>query len=120
MITGEQLVDKIRELGKRYPDGKYVKEDGECRYTLGSVAKGPIRCGCIVGQAIVELDPSLVDVLRDADCKFSIDAPGICTKVSIVLTNVQKSWLRKVQNEQDQGETWSDAIATADRTYPLT
>jgi hypothetical protein len=134
MIKTEDLVQKVRELAENNPTNTYEdRKDFKrwsqgCSYTKGECSNGTV--GCIMGQAILVLDP---------DYKFDDDQESICgiilsdseiTKLEHLRFNPagvrylssriiksrdgDKNWLTKVQEGQDDGCTWSTAVFNAD------
>lgn len=122
MFTVEQVIGKVRELAEEYPNAVYQQVNcGGCCYTIGNVKDGP-GCGCIFGQAIKALGGELHETYNNIDCKYILkgftDIPRagylLYEKFNLKLSISQESWCNKVQMMQDDGKTWSQAVAYAD------
>ncbi len=115
------IVEKVREKAKLYPDNVYTApEDGETNHSLGtpycSYFNGDNSAceakGCIFGQVLTELG-----------CEFE-DSGDIFTVLYKLYgdpqTELEKSmvaWCGCVQRQQDKQKTWSEAVKFADSYY---
>jgi hypothetical protein len=119
--TLSELVAQVRRLAADRPDNVYQPElvgaGHRCSYLDGRCTDGTL--GCLVGQAFRaagltadELQPvnrlaiceALEHLLRqDIDC----------------LQGAHIAWLMSVQNAQDEGARWREAIEVADREVLL-
>lgn len=107
MITVEQIIEEVKRLGRENPNAKYTEDD--CCYLYGDNGTG--QCGCIMGVAIMNLDPSLKPTLEEADLvPWGLDIHGVLGLIGVKSTFDQVGWLINVQSFQDAGETWGTAI----------
>lgn len=112
------LEQAVRKLAADSPDTLYCKPDDSifCSYSKGACTNGSV--GCIMGQALVRC--GLGTTLALAQKWGSInnfvlfitntDLEKLPTPVVLTIR-----WLQEVQTQQDQGRTWRDAVALADR-----
>lgn len=117
MINVTDLVNKVRALAAENPDLVYpsVGPTGRCYYlTSGRPNDVP---GCIMGQALIALDPELRPVLERADEDQDL-IRGILDKTlgsKVVQDNsLDVDWLALVQAKQDKAMSWGKAVAYAD------
>lgn len=104
-----RLRDEVYKLAAEQPDYIYADPDNNgCYYSYASGQKdGP---GCIVGQAMYRMGVCV----RNLDEKYESDSATIC---SILLhyapkcSNVDRIFLSTVQNAQDSGRSWEEAVA---------
>lgn len=113
-ITAEQLVQKVREQAQAHPDKVYAKDPSVTTGVVCAYAHSS-EPGCIIGWALHDLgwslddlrtldlgeDTGIVDVIRTGEI------PGIDQGDDEV------EWLSEVQNYQDKGKPWGDAVAQA-------
>lgn len=105
-FTEKDVLNKVIEIGKRFPDYTYCPpkgESGTCRYTNGANGQG-----CIVGQALRALGvPYAVLAEYDREYKYGVPASHVlmklidedpCSDISIRLDRIQK--------RQDYGLSW--------------
>lgn len=126
-VNVAQLADAVRQAALDNPDKIYERlNGGGCKYTheIG----GEMVPGCIVGQGIFDLTGRLVDQdtlgmsVNSSSWKVALcatdgeaDMFGDATPSRDPLTRYLVSWLRAVQGKQDDGKTWGDSVAYADR-----
>lgn len=132
MKTLLDLVDAIRKLGANYPDATYNNPD--CRYDSGEVLRGPhtvctvASCqghaviGCIVGQgaALIGIDAEVLEANgEDGYGEFLEDL----YRRELVDTYDAPAggwdWIGEVQQIQDSGKPWGEAVQRADERHPL-
>ena len=114
-ITIKALMDKVRELAEARPDFNYRKQDEfnesvGCSY-LGLGTNHPDRGeGCIMGQALAALGVSR-ETLEECEGD-TID--GLITRGTVPVEGPVDGkdlyWLNVVQDSQDKGYTWGEAI----------
>lgn len=104
MLTVERIIEEVRRLAALHPDAVYEKEH-VCSYTTGKAADG---VGCLVGQAILSIDPNLRDTLASHN---SETINGLLPVLGLERSN----WLTDVQRAQDRRKPWKDAVALADK-----
>lgn len=126
MITLQQVIDKVRELAKERPEFVYRDQPGaggdECSYTSANVGSDEGE-GCIVGQALMRcgLSRETLEDLQDGTAigirEFLLMLDEYVEQTS-GLSDPRARWLVKVQNNQDTGSTWADAVWQADWEAP--
>lgn len=126
-ITVAELADAVRQAALCNPDKIYERPGTTgCKYTHEIDDK--MVPGCIVGQGVFDLTGKVVDQGR-----FGVAVDGSAWKLALGATSGEKdlygeaitlqdpltkylvTWLRSVQSQQDDGETWGDAVAYADK-----
>jgi len=105
---------EIRRLATEFPDATYastVLPDGtqRCYYDRGEVRNGPPEEGCIMGHAARNVLPQfyaqdLVDGSEEAAIGSMIAEQG----------SENVDFFLYVQENQDSGLTWSEAVTKAD------
>jgi hypothetical protein len=104
IITAEMLEAKVREIATANPD--YIYDTIiDCKYTTPNN-------GCLIGQALVSLEPELLPVLQEIDAHRMVGIDVLPEKLPMKLT-ISK-WLCRVQSAQDTGLCWSKCVKRAD------
>lgn len=117
-ITGKELIEAVRGLADENPDFMYQPFNSRCYYTKGRNDTP----GCIIGQALLKLDPGLEIELTNTDREGII--PGVSDLIDALQIEAHKPdriWLEVVQGRQDLGSNWGKAVAYADtflKDYP--
>jgi hypothetical protein len=107
MITAEVLETKVREIATANPDYVYdYSIIGRCYYTKPNG-------GCLIGQALVALEPELLPVLQELDERGCPQVNRLPLKMPLAL-NITR-WIVDVQQSQDDGRPWSKCIEFADK-----
>lgn len=108
MLNSKTILDNVVTLIKKYPEAKYFPPGGKlgaCFNNRGKVVDGPKEEGCIIGQACrmsgVTLEDGEGGVLSAYNRREFQDENGI------------RFILRRVQERQDSGYTWKEALETA-------
>lgn len=115
MITGKKVVKRVREIAKENPDFIYTDQganDSECSYLGRSMSEPNVGQGCIVGQALLDLG-----VTREEMVEAEIEGvPGyeVLEYLGIESKFKHNIFLDYVQESQDDGETWKEAVEYAD------
>ncbi len=125
-LDPKDLVTAVRGIIKESaPEAKYTK----WVTVEGAQGGDPISCqytptphntkGCLIGAAFREVGilPDSLDHLGVSDVRSVFRkadrAVGVPTRDSEAI-----AWLSVVQEQQDNGTTWADAVLTADNNYP--
>lgn len=111
----DSLVIEVRRLAREYPDAVYGTGDA-CYYTKGEVDLGPPGVeGCIMGQALRNLDVNMQDLLYGPEDGAYIDE--ILERLDWLDDTDDETlvWLRAVQKAQDLAARWEFAVNEADR-----
>lgn len=94
----------LREFGENY---RYTVAPSEsCRYVEYDADNEP-HPSCLVAQIAVRLGNSLTDLLS-AEGQSAVVLEDMFDKRA-------RAWLETAQTAQDDGHTWGDAVARADR-----
>lgn len=120
-----QIIKAVAEVAEGRPDFDYARQDGrtvnhQCSYLHDGVTmKGE---GCIVGQALIKTFPGAKEKLEEIE--FGGPSPSIRTLSEMMVTDWFKgitepevNWLAAVQDGQDNGRTWAQAVAVADDAF---
>lgn len=107
-FTEQDVLNKIVEIGNRFPDYVYKHKQGEliCQYTDGADGQG-----CIVGQALRAMGVPY-DMLK----RYDQDDIGIAASHvlrNLLGRNLDRSVLNTInliQQNQDDGMPWGQAI----------
>jgi hypothetical protein len=114
----KQLVARVRDLAARYPDAVYKGERGlfGCSYVAGRVDNGPDSCGCLLGQA-AQPGTRLHTAMQERSAR---GIGSMCAGLgAVAVMTLDVEWLHTVQNFQDAGKTWGNAVVIADKIKPL-
>jgi hypothetical protein len=110
-FSTEKLIQAVRALAEKSPDNVYRAEPGTtggggCRYASGGCQDG--SKGCLIGQAfgICGIDPS------DLDAQYP-EGAGVEEVLAAcpIHTWRDTEWLEWVQDLQDTGATWHEAVS---------
>lgn len=119
-ITGEQIIQAVRDLAAERPDAVYrANGSGTCFYTRNGRSG---EMGCIVGQALIRVDPAVRSILEwlddqsDIPCAFAL-FDNLYIKGRYSITPAQREWLYMAQAEQDRASPWSGAVEYADEAH---
>ena len=129
----KKWVASVRDGADAYPDAQYLDSDdgygGECLYFKGVVRNGPDNEGCIIGQFVVplwrddDIDwlhsqenawggyglDAVLDDVDQLDIRFDTDNNEEYEAFTIL-----RDWLVAVQQNQDTGHKWGEAVRKAD------
>lgn len=119
VVTTADLIVEVRKIAEAEPDYVYGDEDDRsgCSYftdRFGTTKGNP----CIVGKALrnLEVDTSILrrrEAYSHSDRIAFALVEGFVPVVSTVI--VERDWLNSVQDYQDVGLSWSEAVKNADR-----
>jgi hypothetical protein len=113
-VLGDQLISLVRRKAQDNPDFVYTPPmglGGDCNYMHED---GP---GCIIGHALA--GAGLIDRLFAFNPGNAETVMTLNESLELGLHPTEVTWLRAVQAWQDTSSTWSRAVETADRLYPL-
>lgn len=116
-FTVPQLIVEIRRLAQKYPRQRYQSpgpEGSGCKYTTGKNTPG-----CIIGQAMCNLDPAIKKFLAVQDAGACPSISSILSELNLDRTYHEGVWLTEVQHFQDHNTTWKWAIDKADERVKL-
>lgn len=80
-----------------------------CYYT-----KGVNTPGCIIGQALIKVDPTLKPRLKLIDKTTTVGAGALVRMLGLNLSEDFKRWLSWLQFYQDHKNDWATALKKAD------
>jgi hypothetical protein len=110
--TATAIIRAIREVAEEQPDHVYQKpsEHGICHYVDKNSVVHP---GCLVGHGLWR--NHLIDAsLYGDDEKNGSGVANLLQELDIHTTFLQKFWLTNVQELQDFGNTWGEAVRRVD------
>jgi hypothetical protein len=127
-ITMNDIIKQVRIVAAERPEHVYEKPDGEngsCHYFYDGAPS------CIIGHAFHSLGVNVNQLARVNPGPFKNDVmPVDVAVVSLGLVKgdvnpevmdaypaeqeTEVEWLKEVQHNQDEGESWGDAVAHAD------
>ena len=113
-MNATNIVNEVVRLTTEYPDTvyKYVDNMG-CKYTLGSECIED-KTGCLIGVAIQKSYPKLTEALEELDSKPEcLGVINVMNYLGIEYNDKQKYFLSSIQQLQDTGNTWGDALKIA-------
>ncbi|QFG25428.1 hypothetical protein [Actinomadura sp. WMMB 499] len=116
-ITFKDIENEVRRLVNENPDYKYpAPYDGLCTYNAvesegedGTEAKP----ACLFGQAFTNLGSPIPDKHEGQFIQTVLGVLGINS------TRAERCWAGAVQDKQDNSRRWREAVAFADRIYPI-
>lgn len=120
-----KLNNEVVRLATIYPDATYTKINEDfakacglpgCCYSMGNIVNGPDTPGCIIGQAFRNVFPDKFKEISDRELGESQYNERNCGSVMSLLrfpTGAIADFLRKVQNNQDGGNSWGACIKLA-------
>lgn len=122
-VTKEhRIIREVRRLAAENPD--FVYAPPMALYLNGEWAKGDAckyvhdgRGSCIFGQAMMNTGDITADVIEPLEGGGICD---VCDTLQLGLRDEEMAWARIVQQAQDVGIPWGDAIAEADQLMELT
>ena len=136
----KKVLVEIERLAAEYPGAIYVRPHGfrECSYVVGGFTgegKLPTTCGCIVGQAIRNVDPKIsawleqpeFSTMKAVDMFWGLleehfamsyaedEAPDHTQLMRAQMIDL----IERVQANQDAGHSWMNAIDYTKSFYDL-
>lgn len=115
------IIAEVRKIAKERPD-VYYNPDGMCKYSSGECSDGSI--GCIFGQAFTNLgiDAKKFDKYPVPHHTSINGSTTYVPSIDHILRNefnckevLELEWCGTVQNGQDGGLSWKEAVLEADR-----
>lgn len=106
----KELKAEVIRLCTEYPDAVYM---GRCSYYTGDVENGPPgRCGCIVGQALHNIDWCEVLTKRaDEGIMYVLEAHGF-------EPSSDGLFIQQIQIRQDGQVPWGECLLKARKMFP--
>lgn len=99
----------VRKLVADCPDCVYDAKDGPCRYASGQCSNNSV--GCIIGQALAIMGHD-VKLLDSEDLVLS--AGAALNELSAGFSIGLRDWATGIQDKQDNGHPWAEALSYAD------
>ena len=115
-FTGEDLLNKVKELGNRHPDYVYIQPRGlrTCSYVRGESALPDGTEGCIMGVALRELGMTAEELQTNEETEddefLGISVSDMLDKLNITASEETLKTLNTIQNAQDAGMDWDVAV----------
>lgn len=111
-LSDQEVIATLMLLAGQHPDRVYEKpEDGDrCLYFHGD------EPGCIIGHLMSEHGVRASDLTDQSSCGYAgatINGDGIgglCDAGRLQVSARAADLMARVQDRQDQGETWFDAV----------
>lgn len=104
---GQKIIAEVRKVAADKPGYVYPQINGNCNYVRNG------QPSCIVGQALWNVglinSESTIDDYGDSAIKNVVALEDWPLEVGEV------NWLTEVQDKQDNGLEWGDAVSRADR-----
>lgn len=122
----DALIAAVRKNAEENPDYVYASEGyGDCFYEINDAPS------CLIGHGFFDLGFQ-VDVLKEFDNPTAVpgkdnSSVGAVLEFHFGITGTDEynepeddrvGWLYTVQTYQDVGNSWAEAVATADERYP--
>ena len=112
------LTTEVERLANLYPNAVYKRESvgTSCKYTRGEVINSDngevVGCGCIIGQAILNLYPGLRDQLESVDRFAALSVTDLLYRLTYTNAESQADidYLMEIQNKQDREASWGECI----------
>lgn len=128
-FTPEDVVAKVRSLAAARPDfvyepPTYVNPNTpgpSCHYVHVQTTEDGVYLtgGCIVGQALIALGMDSADLHEYDNGSGANGSTVVIEQIGSVENRKALYWLDRVQNRQDNGGTWAEAVEEADADHPL-
>lgn len=114
MSITRQLIKHVRDLAEENPTFVYQEpgEYGICMYQHDGVP------ACIIGQAFTRTGTPIEMLIEWDKLTGGKSVSDIAVDHGITSPRV-RGWLARVQQGQDHGKTWRDAVRAADTQHPL-
>lgn len=119
-FTSKDVLDKVIEIGNRFPDFVYTDQGDShtCSYIHAGFRdpdeENPLDFvpgrGCIVGQALLDLGVT-VDDLEELDNGVYSAAGVLGRLIGFGADDDIIEALNEIQNRQDLGKSWGEAVA---------
>jgi hypothetical protein len=121
MITQYDVVQEVRKIAAERPDFIYRKpqyksngvlvDSASCMYINSPEGEEPIP-GCIFGHALLNLGVEPDRIRKYEGAIASSIVRNLLREATVDVLNAD--WMNKVQDAQDDGVAWGDAVASAD------
>lgn len=120
-MTENKIVGTVRVLAEENPHFEYTGQGQEfvanCSYAYDSIGSGKGQ-GCIIGQALVKAGSTTIAELASVESRGSAlsatDLADLRPDWFGPLRAIERLWIDWVQEEQDGGKTWQEAVEVAD------
>jgi len=122
-FTVTDVVAKIRSLAAARPEFTYDPPENlpvsgpTCHYVHETNAE--LVGGCIVGKALLSLGVDAVTLHEYDGGTGANGSTVIIETLGEVIDRPSLDWIDSVQNQQDNGKEWQQAVDYADANYPL-
>ena len=108
MIKVSEVAKEVRRLADTFPNFQYVPPGPSCKYL--EEKDGEKVGSCIVGQALVNLGLD-----KDELSKYEGESGYMVLSETCEVDGMnQLEWVDTVQDHQDYGRVWGEAIKAAD------
>lgn len=115
MNDAAEIIQHVREIAQENPLFVYeITDEGEHSCVYRNQDGSP---SCIIGKAMDRA--GVLPPLKKISLDNTSQVEQVLDAWRIEHTERQSDWLSVVQEHQDDSATWGEAVATADRVYPL-
>lgn len=111
LFTHEQLVSEVRKLAAERPDFTYKTPEWEISCLYWHKETG--TPGCIFGHALANLGVDVSRITRSN--AIDIALPEIIGNDYYKIPSDIRMWFNQVQEYQDVGISWGEAVVDADK-----
>lgn len=103
------LEKRVREIAEQRPDVRYPHT--QCFYSRGKCLDE--STGCLIGQALADLGVDMAALNKlEEDATYGVH--DLYREHSDDPLTGDFTWLKRVQTNQDRGETWGECVKWAD------
>lgn len=122
-----RLIRTVIQFCKDRPDNVYTRPikssvSGSiisCKYSAGDCKDG--TCGCVFGQALAfqGIDVKALDISAEKYVTGGTGIEAVLRHNNCAVTGIVRDWLLRLQGRQDNGDTWGEALASANVLHPI-
>lgn len=111
MTDFKEIEAEVRRIAQESPQFAYERHTGVrwCMYIFNGEGD------CIFGRALINVGVPLEELA----CCESQPIAGVLRDLNIPTTPRERDWAGAVQEWQDKGAAWGEAVTYADERYPL-
>lgn len=115
-VMGEKIIGTTREIVAEAPGFVYDSDGKECLYVERDEYDNATP-GCIFGHVLWRL--GIIDGLFITHESNTDGIRVLAWQRNWELSGIELNWMAKVQNAQDTGSTWAEAVGYADRLFKV-
>lgn len=123
-FTAVDLMQQVRCLANEKPSFVYSEQEDYdvgwgCSYVAARIGS-PKGVGCIMGQALMALGIARHTLAAWEQEAIASNVAALLDHLGVPTTGEQSAWLLDVQESQDQGLSWGEAVRLADQARRMT